>query len=102
MGNRRPKLSEDVVVQRGYRVTGRVQGVFFRAWTRDTALRLGLGGTVRNLSDGSVMVHLVGPVSSVERMEANLWEGPPASRVEGVDGVESHDPMRADSFEILY
>jgi acylphosphatase len=102
LGNRRPKLSEYVVVQRGYRVTGRVQGVFFRAWTRDTALRLGLGGTVRNLPDGSVMVHLVGPVSFVERMEASLWKGPPASRVEGVDGVDSHDPMRADSFEILY
>jgi acylphosphatase len=89
-------------VQRGYRVTGRVQGVFFRAWTRDTALRLGLGGTVRNLPDGSVMVQLVGPVSSVERMEARLWEGPPASRVEGVEGVESGEPMSPESFEILY
>jgi len=95
-------LCEEVVVQRGYRVTGRVQGVFFRAWTRDTALRLGLGGTVRNLPDGAVMVHLVGPVSSVERMEACLWQGPPASRVEGVEGVDSPDSLRADSFEILY
>jgi acylphosphatase len=95
-------LREDIVVQRGYRVTGRVQGVFFRAWTRDTALRLGLGGTVRNLPDGSVMVHLVGPLSSVERMEARLWEGPPASKVEGVNAVVSGDAMSPDSFEILY
>jgi acylphosphatase len=95
-------LSEDLVVQKGYRVTGRVQGVFFRAWTRDTALRLGLGGTVQNLPDGSVMVHLVGAVSSVERMEAHLWEGPPASRVEGVEGVDSPEPMSPDSFEILF
>jgi acylphosphatase len=61
-----------------------------------------LGGTVRNLPDGAVMVHLVGPVSSVERMEARLWQGPPASRVEGVERVDSRDSLRADSFEILY
>ena len=95
-------MGEDAVVQRGYLVTGRVQGVFFRAWTRDTALRLGLGGTVRNLPDGSVMVHLVGPVSSVERMEDRLWVGPPAAMVERVEGVDSRDPMSPDSFEILY
>ncbi len=95
-------MSEELVVQRAYRVTGLVQGVFFRAWTRDTALRLGLRGTVRNLPDGSVMVHLVGPVSAVERMEGRLWEGPPASRVEGVEGVESRERPDPESFEILY
>ena len=83
-------------------MTGLVQGVFFRAWTRDSALRLGLRGTVRNLRDGSVLVHLVGPVSSVEEMEARMWEGPPASRVEGVEGVESSERLSPGSFEILY
>jgi hypothetical protein len=48
------------------------------------------------------MVHLVGPLSSVERMEARLWEGPPASKVEGVNAVVSGDAMSPDSFEILY
>ena len=95
-------MSDELVVQRGYRVTGLVQGVFFRAWTRDTALRLGLRGTVKNLVDGSVLVHLLGPVSSVEEMEARLWEGPPASRVEGVEGVESRERLSPESFEILY
>ena len=95
-------MFEKTIVQRGYRVTGRVQGVFFRAWTRDTALKLGLGGTVQNLPDGSVITHVVGPVSSVERMEARLWEGPPASRVDGVEVVDSSHSVNRDSFEILY
>jgi acylphosphatase len=95
-------VPEEAIVQKGYRITGRVQGVFFRAWTRDTALGLGLGGTVRNLPDGSVETHLVGPASSLERMESRLWEGPPASRVDGVEVVPSAEPVECGFFEILF
>ena len=95
-------MTEEEIVQRGYRIKGRVQGVFFRAWTRQVALEMGLGGTVMNCPDGSVEAHLIGPVSVVERMAARLWEGPPASRVEGVEGVESVKALHADLFEILH
>ena len=95
-------MSEGQFAQRGYRIVGRVQGVFFRVWVRDTVEALGLGGTVRNLPDGSVEAHLVGPLPVVEEMEARLWHGPPSSRVDGVEGMESTMPLNAGTFEILY
>jgi len=95
-------VSEEKIVQRGYRIAGRVQGVFFRAWTRETALGLGLGGTVRNCSDGSVEAHLVGPVDVVEEMESRLREGPPASRVRDVQRIDSPGPLPRKSFSILH
>ena len=95
-------MSNEEMVQKGFRVRGRVQGVFFRAWTRETARELGLGGTVRNLPDGSVEAHVLGEESAVERLEAVLWEGPPASRVESVEVIESRLTLEPDSFRILH
>jgi acylphosphatase len=64
------------------RVTGRVQGVGFRWFTRGEAQRFGLTGWVRNLPDGSVEVHLEGPERVVDEMIAWLGHGPPAALVE--------------------
>jgi len=95
-------VSEKSVVQRGYRIRGRVQGVFFRAWTRQTALALGLGGTVENCADGSVEAHLIGTETDVEEMEALFWQGPSASRVEGVEILESRHALDPHTFRILH
>lgn len=62
-------------------VRGKVQGVFFRASTRDHALALGLVGSVRNLADGSVEVTAVGTGNALAELERWLWQGPPAARV---------------------
>ena len=62
-------------------VSGRVQGVFYRATTRDEARRLGLGGWVRNLPDGRVEAWVEGPEEAVEQMMAWFPEGPPYARV---------------------
>lgn len=67
------------------RVRGRVQGVFFRASTRDQARQLGLCGHARNLPDGSVEVLACGPERAVAALRDWLWLGPPAARVEAVD-----------------
>jgi acylphosphatase len=76
------------------RITGRVQGVWFRAWTRNEATRLGLTGWVRNEADGSVTALLSGPREAVEEMTQLLWEGPPHANVTGVklDNVEPEKP----------
>jgi len=95
-------VSNEEMVQKGFRVRGRVQGVFFRAWTRETARELGLDGTVRNLPDGSVEAHVLGEESAVERLEAVLWEGSPASRVESVEVIESEVTLEAGFFRILH
>ena len=65
-------------------VSGRVQGVFFRASTRAEALRLGLGGSARNLPDGRVEVVASGADEALSALERWLWQGPPSARVEDV------------------
>jgi acylphosphatase len=66
------------------RVTGRVQGVAFRAWTRDEASRLGLRGWVRNEADGSVSALVCGAPDDVSAMLERLKSGPSAARVDDV------------------
>ena len=66
-------------------VSGRVQGVFFRASTRDEALRLGLRGHARNLADGRVEVVARGDDAALADLERWLQVGPPLARVTGVE-----------------
>ncbi len=70
------------------RIHGRVQGVWFRAWTQKTAQSLGLTGWVRNRSDGTVEAHFSGPAEAVEKMLELVWQGPAAARVDKVDAGE--------------
>jgi len=65
-------------------ITGRVQGVFFRASTEREAQRLGVTGYAKNLPDGSVEVLACGTVSAVEQLKQWLRTGPPAARVSEV------------------
>ena len=67
------------------RVSGKVHGVWFRAWTRERALALGLDGWVRNRRDGSVEAVFSGPPEAVDRMIAECHKGPSAARVDAVD-----------------
>ncbi|MEN3010505.1 MAG: acylphosphatase [Candidatus Bipolaricaulaceae bacterium] len=66
-------------------VSGRVQGVFFRAHTRDLAQRLGLTGFVRNLPDGRVEVVAEGPEEKLQELIAFCHQGPPLAHVTGVE-----------------
>jgi acylphosphatase len=65
-------------------VCGRVQGVFFRAFTKRQADKLGLSGWARNLPDGRVEVMLVGDPSSIDKMVKWLWKASPAAKVTDV------------------
>jgi len=65
-------------------VSGRVQGVFFRASTRERAQQLGCRGYARNLGDGRVEVLAVGEPAAVDALVAWLWHGPPAAHVADV------------------
>ena len=70
---------------RGYRVSGRVQGVGYRFFTRHTAASLGLSGYVRNLEDGSVEVAASGNTGQLDVLEAALREGPRWAVVERLE-----------------
>lgn len=67
-----------------FRVSGVVQGVFFRASTREQALRLGLRGYAKNLADGAVEVLAVGEGDAIDALEQWLHVGPPNARVGAV------------------
>lgn len=79
------------------RVSGRVQGVFFRASTREQARRLGLSGHARNLPDGAVEVLACGPEGAVAALREWLWLGPPMARVTGVE-CEAVDLVPPEGF----
>lgn len=66
-------------------VSGTVQGVSFRAYTQREAVRLGLTGYARNLSDGRVEVLACGEESRVQQLLSWLHQGSPRSRVSGVE-----------------
>lgn len=79
-------------------VTGKVQGVFFRASTREQAQRLGLRGHAINLPDGSVEVIAVGNDDAIDTLERWLHEGPPMSQVARVERLEAENVSLGDGF----
>jgi acylphosphatase len=72
-----------IIARRCY-VSGRVQGVFYRASTRERAQQLGCRGYARNLADGRVEVLAVGEPAAVDALVEWLWHGPPAAHVQDV------------------
>jgi acylphosphatase len=66
-------------------VTGRVQGVFYRASTRQRARELGVTGYARNLADGRVEVLACGNAAAVQALCDWLWQGSPSSHVTSVE-----------------
>ena len=82
------------------RVSGIVQGVSYRVWTRGEAMRLGLRGWVRNERDGSVTALIAGADAAVTAMIERLWQGPRGAFVSKVDIEEAGDDAPAD-FRII-
>jgi acylphosphatase len=79
-------MSGDAIVV-NVRIRGRVQGVWYRAWTVEEASRHGLRGWVRNRRDGSVEALFCGPASAVREMIEACRSGPPHARVEALEEV---------------
>jgi len=83
-------------------IEGRVQGVFYRAFTRDLALRFGLKGWVKNLPDGRVEAVFEGPEDKIQEAIKYCWQGPPAATVTDIK-IQWEEPTgEFDGFEIRY
>jgi len=80
-------------------ISGRVQGVFYRANTRDTAREAGVDGWVENLADGRVEAVFEGSTDAVESMVEWCHDGSPRARVDDVT-AEYEDPEGIEGFEI--
>lgn len=83
-------------------VSGRVQGVCFRMYTCDEALRLGLTGWVRNRVDGTVEVLAEGGANSVSQLADWCHHGPPLARVTDVNVIYGKPIGEFSSFRITY
>ena len=88
-----------VMIARHVRVTGRVQGVFFRAWAQGQARELGISGWIRNCADGSVEAHLDGDENAVARMIGRMRDGPSDAQVDEVM-VEDAASENSGRFEL--
>lgn len=81
-------------------VSGKVQGVFFRASTREQAERLQLRGHARNLDDGRVEVLAAGSAEAVDTLGRWLRHGPPQARVDTLERASADPADAGDGFRI--
>lgn len=81
-------------------VKGKVQGVFFRATTKEQAEKRGIYGWVRNVNDGRVEAVFEGEASAVDDMISWCQKGPPLSHVQEVKTQEMHSPLNCTEFKI--
>ncbi|HEY3858188.1 MAG TPA: acylphosphatase [Gammaproteobacteria bacterium] len=79
-------------------VSGKVQGVFYRASTAERARALGITGYAKNLADGRVEVLACGEEATVEELVGRLWQGPPAAKVQGVEVQEADASLAPKDF----
>jgi len=85
-------------------VSGKVQGVFFRACTADKATEIGLTGIVRNLCDGRVEIYAAGSAQQLSVLNDWLYQGSPASEVTGVlcaPAGDADSKFFANGFRVL-
>ncbi len=82
-------------------ITGRVQGVWFRAGTKETADSLGIKGWVRNMPDGSVEVDAIGAMDAMGQFIQWCYQGPPGAKVKSIDIEELEPADDPQGFRIL-
>lgn len=81
-------------------VSGKVQGVFFRAYTEKKANELGISGFVKNQDDGSVYIDASGTNDQLNKLVAWCHKGSPLSSVNQVVHVEINEPSNFTDFQI--
>jgi acylphosphatase len=81
-------------------IRGEVQGVNYRAWTKEEAERRGLAGWVRNMPDGTVLAQFAGPRDKVDDMLAACREGPRDARVSSIETERVDPPPAIQGFRI--
>ena len=84
------------------KVSGKVQGVWFRKYTLDSARDLGVVGMVKNLVDGTVLVNASGKDENLRKFKELLENGSPNSRVDKIDYSWEDSSIEYSTFEIEY
>jgi acylphosphatase len=94
-------MSEDDRVRAHVHVSGKVQGVYYRANTREKAREVGVDGWVRNLADGRVEAVFEGSERDVQAMLEWCHTGSPAAQVDDV-AADFEDPQGESGFEVRW
>ena len=84
------------------KVYGKVQGVWFRKYTLDSARDIGVVGMVKNLVDGTVLVNVSGDDENLRKFKELLENGSPNSRVDKIDYSWEDSSIKYSTFEIEY
>ena len=84
------------------KVSGKVQGVWFRKYTLDSARDIGVVGMVKNLVDGTVLVNASGKDENLRKFKKLLENGSPNSRVDKIDYSWEDSSIEYSTFEIEY
>jgi acylphosphatase len=82
-----------------FQISGKVQGVWYRATTQKVACELGLTGYAKNLSDGKVEVIACGDLEQIEQLSHWLWQGPPNADVSNVTEETLENFEESEGFE---
>lgn len=90
------------MIKKRFRIYGHVQGVGFRYFTWQYALKIGVMGFVRNLADGSVEVVAVGSESQIDALDAWLQHGPPTAIVDNVFSENYLGEKEFTAFQVLH
>ena len=88
-------------VRAHFYIKGLVQGVSYRAWTQNTAQKVGLTGWVRNLEDGRIEAIIEGDRDRARELIKLIKKGPKLAKVEHIDVCWEEATGEFDSFEIL-
>jgi len=83
-------------------LSGRVQGVGFRAFTRRQAAALGVRGTVRNMADRRVEIYAAADAETLERFKERVSSGPSFGRVDAIDETPAPEFEAPEGFQVVY
>ena len=84
------------------KVSGKVQGVWFRKYALDSARDIGVVGMVKNLVDGTVLVNASGKDEKLRKFKELLKKGSPNSRIDKIDYSWEDSSVEYSTFEIEY
>lgn len=94
-------MSEGERICRRAEIAGKVQGVWYRGWTVETARSMGLDGWVRNRANSSVEALFAGPAAAVAAMLDACRRGPSAAKVASVNDFPAEAPAPGSGFQQL-